>query len=53
MKRSLAKARKKAFKAGRRPKVKQRIHSLRGKYKHLDLMKELVEGRKEERRADA
>ena len=28
------------------------IHSLRGKYKHLDLMKGLIESRKEDRQHD-
>jgi hypothetical protein len=52
MKRSLAKPKKKTFRTRRRPKAEQRIHSLRGKYKHFDLMKGLVEARWEERRAD-
>ena len=29
------------------------IRSLRGKYKHLDLMKGLIEGRKEDRQRDS
>ena len=33
----------------KKSKAKQRIRSLRGKYKHLNLMETLVEGRKQER----
>jgi hypothetical protein len=42
----------KKSKAKRQWKAEQRIRRLRGKYKHLKLMKGLVEARKEERRAD-
>jgi hypothetical protein len=39
--------------AKRKFKAKTRIEKLRGKYKHLDLMKGLVEARKEERQPDS
>lgn len=41
------------FKAERKREREQGIHSLRGKYKHLDLMKGLIEMRKEERQPDS
>jgi hypothetical protein len=37
----------------KKSKTTQRIRRLRGKYKHLDLMKGLVEARKEERQPDS
>jgi hypothetical protein len=37
----------------KKSKAKQRIRTLRGKYKHLDLMKGLIEARKEERQLDS
>lgn len=52
MKQSGVKIGKKALSTGRQRKTAQRIRMARGKYKHLDLMKGLVEARKEERRAD-
>ncbi len=39
--------------AKRKFKAKTHIEKLRGKYKHLDLMKGLVEARKEERQPDS
>jgi hypothetical protein len=37
----------------KKSKAKQRIRTLRGKYKHLDLIKGLIEARKEERQPDS
>jgi hypothetical protein len=37
----------------KKSKAKQRIRSLRGKYRDLDLMKGLIEARKEERQPDS
>ncbi len=37
----------------KKSRAKQRIRTLRGKYKHLDLMKGLIEARKEERQPDS
>ena len=37
----------------KKSKAKQRIRTLRGKYKHLDLMKGLIEARKRERQLDS
>ena len=53
MKRNVAKPKKKTLRTSRGSEAEQRIHSLRGKYKHLDLMKGLVEARKEERQPDS
>lgn len=41
------------FKAERQRERKLWVRSLRGKYKHLDLMKGLIEARKEERQPDS
>jgi hypothetical protein len=41
------------FKTERQRERERGIHNLRGKYKHLDLMKGLVEARKEERQPDS
>ncbi len=49
MKRTGVKIRKKTLKSKRQRQAELRIRSLRGKYKHLDLMKGLVEARKQER----
>jgi hypothetical protein len=43
---------KKAFIAKRKRGKRQGVRSLRGKYKHLDLMKGLVDARKEERKRE-
>ena len=43
---------KKAFVAKRKREKRRGVRSLRGKYKHLDLMKGLVEARKEERKRE-
>jgi hypothetical protein len=43
---------KKTFIAKRKRKKRQGVRSLRGKYKHLDLMKGLVDARKEERKSE-
>jgi hypothetical protein len=43
---------KKAFIAKRKREKRQGVRSLRGKYKHLDLMKGLVDARKEERKSE-
>jgi hypothetical protein len=48
MKRVPPKAKKKS-----KPKKPAVVRSLRGKYKHLDLMKGLIEARKEERQPDS
>lgn len=51
MKRSRVKPTKKPMNIERREETARRIRTLRGKYKHLDLMKGLVEARAEERQA--
>ena len=51
MKRNRPKTEKPASKIERQP-VKQRIRRLRGKYRHLDLMKGLIDARKGERQAE-
>src|SRR5439155_21322367 len=43
---------KKAFIAKRKREKRQGVRSLLGKYKHLDLMKGLVDARKEERKSE-
>jgi hypothetical protein len=53
MKRSGVKIRKQTLNIERQREAEQRIHRLRGKYKHLNLMKGLVESRKEERQSDS
>ena len=53
MKRSGVKIRKRTLNIERQREAEQRIHRLRGKYKHLDLMKGLVEARREERKSDS
>jgi len=52
MKRSGDKIRKKRLKTERQREMAQRMRMTRGKYKHLDLMKGLVEARKEARQAE-
>ncbi len=37
----------------KKSKARQRVRSVRGKYRHLDLMKGLIEARKEERQPDS
>jgi hypothetical protein len=53
MKRTGVKIKKKRPKSKRQGPAEWRIQNLRGKYKHLDLMKGLVEARKEERQPDS
>jgi hypothetical protein len=52
MKRTRVKQDGKTVRNRRQRKVNELLRAMRGKYKHLDLMKGLIEARKEERQPD-